>query len=467
MARKALLALMAATCLLGRGFAHGAGQVVAQADTEHDFARFRAETGLTGQGVTVAVFGYAFYGYEAALAQGELPVITFKYRNDAHQVSLGTRLAEIVHDIAPGASIQGYTMLNPASELYADLGEQYWDGSADIALIPDRTYVWPTFANTHPSIAAIEKVIADGTLVVTSADDNRLTHYRGTFQDAGNGFHDFGGGVTAMPIEVPDQCSNTGGMLIWGDDYASTVYSEYFLYLYDPNMNVLEIGDSSGGPMASVGENNKPAGLYYLGIWKDASSPVRIIDLYVSPCSLLGPADVQIPSLGQSFVPEFSISGIGAVSGALAVAALDRGSPEPEPAGGRLFGPRGYSGEGPARLLTDALVERISPHVAATDCQSTFTAPGYQCGSAAAAAVIAGAAALLQEHYRLDRPADLADVLERSALDIPSTGVGYDNRTGNGQVDIWTAYHGGTQVPALSWTGLLALLGGAWITRRR
>ncbi|MBI2569788.1 MAG: S8 family serine peptidase [Candidatus Schekmanbacteria bacterium] len=467
MARRALLALTVISGLLAGNAARAAGQVTAEADTELGFAEFRAATGLTGQGVTVAIFGYTFWGYEAALAQQELPVITFKYRTNDHVLDVGTRLAEIVHDIAPGATLQGYTLLNPVSELPWDLNDDYWDGTADIALIADDSYSWPTFASSHQSIAAIEKRIEEGVLFVTNAGDDRLTHYRGTFTDAGNGFHDFGGGVTAMPVQFPGDCYTVGGTLSWGDPYGTYPYSEYYLYLYDGGMNVLEIDGGASTPWTSVGEDLQPPGTYYLGVWKDPAAPVRDIDLYIYPCEIIGGFEPKYPVMGLPNVPEHSVSGVAAVAGALAVAALDRGSPEPRTEERALFGPRGYSGEGPARLLTEQLVERVTPHLAATDCQSTFTAPGYQCGSSAAAAVVAGAAALLQEHYRLDRPAELAGILMYSARDIASTGSGWDGRTGYGQVDIWAAYQGQSAVPAADrrWLAVLLVMVGlaSWL----
>ncbi|MBI2571722.1 MAG: hypothetical protein HYV63_32330 [Candidatus Schekmanbacteria bacterium] len=450
MARAAVIVGIMVVAFLGAGSAAFAvGQVTAEADSELGFADFRAQTGLTGSGVTVAVFANLYYNYEAAQASGDLPEVTFMYGAPVLQGNIGTRVIEIIHDIAPGAAIQIYDMIN-VKDVDSMLPGS-WDGNAKIAVFTDNfeQNVWldddTEYANT------ISQIISQGSLVITSAGGHRLSYYLGTFKNAGNDLHDFGSGNTVWTVETTETC-DVGASINWTDNYESYDYQNYGLYLLDKDMNVLSANDCcNGGPRTWAGVSSAPAGTYHFSVWKDPAAEVRDFGLVLAPCEVSDDAENGYPTLISAGRTANTIGGIAAIPGVLAVAALDRTVTTPHPAGrGQLFGVRETSAEGPARVLMSDPIERITPHVSATDCQSTYTAPGHQCGSWASAAVVAGAAALLQEHYQLARPSDLQDILSYSAADITSTGIGYDFRTGYGQINIWAAYRGENHVPTMA-----------------
>ena len=161
--------------------------------------------GYTGEGVKVAVIDVGFIGFQARRSSGDLPDdLTPKNFVDGQAdpgdvdtgTNHGTAVAEIVHDIAPGADLY---LIKIGTNL--DLAEAV---TYAINQNVDVVTTSLSFNNLEPGdgTGQFADLVADareaGILWTTSASNDREVHYDGTYDDVApsnpnNDFHDFGG----------------------------------------------------------------------------------------------------------------------------------------------------------------------------------------------------------------------------------------------------------------------------------
>ena len=154
-----------------------------------------SELGITGEGVTVAVIDVGFEGYDALLGS-ELPLYTNAdglaagWEEDNH----GAAVAEIIHDVAPGAQLDLYSF---ETELeFRKLLQQFVDGEYEADVINASIgfdNVW-TADGTSPYAQAVDAVVEAG-IVYVAAAGNEAENYRwGKLTDIdGNGFLEING----------------------------------------------------------------------------------------------------------------------------------------------------------------------------------------------------------------------------------------------------------------------------------
>ncbi len=190
--------------------------------------------GITGSGVKVAVIDLGFAGYSSRQSSGDLPgsLTTVDYCSTTLGApeSHGTAVAEIVHEMAPGASLyvicvdsqvdlvaaKDYAVAQGVSIVVHSVGwfnTSRGDGSGG-AGTPDAT------------VAAAR---SSGILWVNAAGNQARDHWSGTFTDANaNGLHDFAAGDEGNTLTIAAGESFCG-WLKW--DSWPTTSQDFDLYL--------------------------------------------------------------------------------------------------------------------------------------------------------------------------------------------------------------------------------------------
>ncbi|MBI2566750.1 MAG: S8 family serine peptidase [Candidatus Schekmanbacteria bacterium] len=421
------------------------GSVTAEADVLHEVAQIRAETGLSGSGVKVGIIGLGILTWGNAVASGDLPsdlqVLDTEGGSDET-----IAFAEIIHDLAPNAALlfsYARTVLDvpdAIDRIRAVTGA----GEPLVILLLENVEADSIFED-WVSAQAAQEAAADGILVIVEAGDHGASHYRGAYVAGAGDLHDFGGGKTRATMELPVNCP-LQVTLYWSEP-AAQITSQYRLLAYNEEGTLVSVGAfhgayaANGLALASYDYVRRPQ----FEIEK-LSGQDRTIDVH----AICADHDVKGPMLEEEQrVATGSVIGAAAAPGVLTVGALDSSAP----VGRALYSPHYYSNHGPVEIFFPDTVFREKPDLMALDGQST-TQWHPANGTAVAAAVVTGMAALLAEHTGEVETVQLKVRLTDTARDLGEPG--YDRSTGYGQVDLRAALDY-VPVPAFGAAGLVLI----------
>jgi len=382
--------------------------------------------GFDGSGVRVGVISDGLDGLAASRATGDLPDVTVPPGCDAGSGAEGTAILEIVHDVAPGASllfasgIDSTLAFNQAVRCLKDAGAN--------VIVDDLQFFGEPYFEDGPVADAVRASVQGGVSYHSAAGNSGQLHYEGVFQPSPNTkFHDFntGGGI-----------DNTNGVLIspggsllcvlqWDDPFGAAA-DDYDLLLLDGQQRLIaasqDVQNGRGDPIEIVAANNPGSGpeIAYLAIERQHGN-ARTLELFCAQ-------DVQQM---EHITLSGSIFGHAAIPEAIAVGAIDTAVPG-------LGTVEFFSSQGPARIEFPSTQIRPKPDLCGFDDVAT-SVPGFSpfFGTSAAAPHVAGVAALLLQENPALSPAQVQNVLRSSAVDIGITG--FDDATGAGRVDAFAA----------------------------
>ena len=173
-------------------------------------------SGLTGSGATVAILDANLGAFELARQSGELPVtedVPANLGGSGH----GTACAEIVADMAPGASVRP-VRTEPLA------GLQYFVGTLpfeDVHIISQsEMYIGLSFGNSAgPICKAVDDAREEGVVWVASEGNIWPGHkWLGTWNDEdGDGWHDFSEGDEILELAKP----SSGALSVRASAYRS------------------------------------------------------------------------------------------------------------------------------------------------------------------------------------------------------------------------------------------------------
>lgn len=368
--------------------------------------------GVAGSGQTVAIVDEGFGGLDAAIAAGEMPprdvleTKSFDARfglDGRNELGLatehGTRMAEIVHDVAPGARLV-LVNYNTVPEFVRAAA---WVAARGIPVVShSNSFLDGPFDGTGPAARAVDDAAASGVLWVNSAGNFGQRHWVGTGSATG----------TAVPFTVGPAGAWLALHLSWRDPAVAaslTVEARGADGGWVPRLTAR----TSGPVSVAVGPAEIEGGAWRALVRQTAGPP----------------AELELFSLTVAFDPDLQVAA-GSVAtpadaaGAVAVAAVPWTGEEPAP----------YSSRGP----TDD--GRPKPDVAAPTYVTANPAYPGTAGTSAAAAHAAGAAVLLRAERRAaGLPVDVASLraaLTGSARDLGAPGP--DSATGAGLVRLDT-----------------------------
>lgn len=395
--------------------------------------------GYTGTGVRIGIIDGGFEGYTALLGTDLPPSVTVKNFVDGEsdaQVdgdgSHGTACAEIVHDIAPDASLY-----------LAKIGTNL-DLQQAVAWLKDTHHVDIIstsfgFYNVTPGdgtgqFADLAQSARDaGILWVTAAGNDRQAHWGGPYYDPGNtGIHHYDdiqnvnhfgpgdGSAYLIPAGYRIQV-----FLRW-DDW-TYVDQDYDLFLLRSNGTdwdtaALSWNEQSGRPgqrpvEAAYAVTSGPATVYGFAIRRYSSD--RTVAFEVFAPQFLRP---------DKILPARSLVNLADAPALMTVAALDATSPYPQ---------EYYSSEGPTNGPGGAAAGGFTkPDIAGFANVSTASyGSAYKFnGTSAATPHVAGAAALVLSAYPSYTPDQVRSFLQERAIDMGPAGM--DTQFGQGRLHL-------------------------------
>ena len=390
------------------------------ADRWHNINGYRGG----GQAAKVCVLDLGFAGYQA-LVGTELPqnteAVSFRADGDiAAGVAHGTACAEIIHDMAPGASL---LLVNYSTDVEHHNAVD-WILGQGVDII-SYSLGWLSAGagdGTGPICADVDKAHQAGIVWVSAAGNSGHLHWQGLFRDrSGDTWHEFDNkGVAetdylAFWIEKGENFSvwlNWDDWGTWnGSTYADAEGNDYDLYLYDKDFQ--EIAKSTfrqtkgALPVEGISYKAKAKGWRYIRVKKKSAQRNCRLELFFTNASQLE----HVEPYGSINVPADSPH-------AIAVGATDWSDD--------AF--HYYTSRGPT---SD---KRIKPDLMAPSGVSTETYGQFNFyGTSASTAHVAGAIALLKEKTFFSME-QILEILRARVLDLGP--VGKDNLYGDGRLKL-------------------------------
>lgn len=204
--------------------------------------------GNDGTGIKIGVIDLGFSSLASAIASGDLPVgqtVTDYTGNGTGGTNHGTNVAEIVHDMAPGAQL---FLAKIDSDV--QLGQAVNDMIASGVQVINHSVAWfggSFYDGTGQLCDITDSAETAGVLWVNAAGNSRNNHYLGTFSDTDSDQrHEFTAGQNYNTINLT--AGNAVTLILDWDAYPSTS-TDYDLFLYDG------IPDAGGTQVASSQNN--------------------------------------------------------------------------------------------------------------------------------------------------------------------------------------------------------------------
>jgi hypothetical protein len=393
-----------------------------------------------GTGVKIGILDVGFSDYTVRQSEVELPasIVTWwapSIGNEGTNIH-GTACAEIVYDIAPGATYY-----------FANFGTDVEYGNAVDWLISQGVDViscsvgWPGGGpgdGTGFFCQVVDSARAAGVFWAQAAGNQARRHWQGDWY---NPDHDvwlnFSGSDEGNSISVSD-----GDPIVvslkWDDPWGSSG-NDYDLVLIDNTPNIVaastNIQNGDDDPYEFLAYQATYTGTYYIAVLTLSNPDPVNFHLYTYY------QDLQYRTAADSLiVPADSFSCITA-------GAVYYGTPDTlEP-----FSSCGPTDDG-----------RVKPDLVAPDGVSTVTYGTENFfGTSAAAPHTAGAAALVKQRFPTYSPTQIQDFLEGRAQDLDPAGK--DNYYGSGRLDLGIASDNYTLTMSMSGNGSLMPAAGSHI----
>jgi subtilisin family serine protease len=402
---------------------HGIGTVTSEGDhaSRADLVR---PLGHDGTGVTVGVISDGIDSLAASRASGDLPAVTVPPRCRRGNGDEGTAMLEIVHDLAPGASLR---FSGPRTSLEMITAIDCLAAAGAKVIVDDLIFLGEPFFEDGPIALAAADAVAGGVSYHTAAGNFGDGEYLvEDYRPGVSNFHDFDAGVDqdALNRVVLRPGETLNCFLQWTDPFG-TSSNDYDLYVIEPSsVTVLDQSTTpqtgTQDPFEAVAIQNRLASnqVVALLIQKFAGEP-RTLKLLCPGTPL------------QYRSSQFGISGHAARPEVMTVAAIDALDPG-------LDDTEAFTSQGPAPIFFPQAVTRPKPDVAAFDGVTT-TAPGFApfFGTSAAAPHAAAVAALLLSANPALSPGGVQSLITSTAADIGAPG--FDLVSGHGRLDALAA----------------------------
>ncbi len=453
---------------LSPGAMSNAGSVTWQGVTAHK-ADVAHAAGQTGSGVKVCVMSDGVDSLAARQATGDLPASVTVLPGQAGSGDEGTAMLEIVHDMAPGASLYYATALSGVASMATNILNLAAAPNNCHIIVDDVTYFNEGAFQDGPIAQAVNTVTAGGVLYFSSAaNSGHLTRgesgtYEGDFVASANAIpaviqnlygatpiqlHAFGGANYTTLAQSTRRVS-----LKWSDalgasanDYDLVVTSAAGSSVLASSFN-FQSGTQDPYEFVSSGSPFPVGARLYVVKYSGAPRAIRL-DTH------RGRLPVGTATAGSTF-------GHNAAASAVSVAAVDVATALGGVFTGGAANPvEDFSSDGPRKMFYQPNGTAITPgnflfstsggttlskvDMAAADCGSTTT-PNFTtfCGTSAAAPTAAAIAALIKGANPAATGTQILAAMNASALDIEAAGWDRDAGVGIVMVPSFTYTIGG------------------------
>ncbi len=414
---------------------HNVGSKTSAGDNLLGAKAARDQFSVNGAGKSVCVISDGVKGVPASQASGDLPASVEVCSQSPGSGAEGTAMLEIVHDLAPGASLGFCSAAGGLLEAIKWSAQQANGGKGCDVIVDDFFDLTEPRFQISPEMEYINKDVKQkGITYVSSAGNFAFDNYRAYFRDADYsrrtakaGFHDFGrvaGQQSEMgfPVFVGPN-GRSAVFLQWSEPFGKATSDFAIKAVLDGGKDINatdspftvdletdDIQDGTGDPLEAVIVTNKTdqRQLFFVTVNRKTGNNIVEIGLRNNG------------NLGSTFATDFSntvgsISGHSGAAGAISVAAVDASNPG-------LNEIEGFSSRG--AVLTNFDVDgnrqfrfEFKPDITATDGVEVTGNGGFPktfFGTSASAPHIAAIAALVKN---ISPNANVASVLKFSADD--------------------------------------------------
>jgi hypothetical protein len=420
-------------------------KVGAQGDQAMHADAARATYAVSGAGVTVGILSDSFNlkgGMAADQAAGNLPAaVTILQEGPAGSSDEGRAMAELVHQVAPGAAIDFTSAFQ--SEAGFAAGIRALAAAGCKVIVDDVTYLDEPFFQQGGAIqSAIAAVVAQGVSYFTSASNQGSAFYQHAFAGLSARLPGLNGTYLAMNFGTPTAPQALQSLTIakgstatldlqWDRPFASAggagTTDSLGMVLYDATGNIVAsalVNRTGGDPVQILRFTNTTAGTAFrlAIITNGGPAPPNLIKYiaYGQGTTIDDPNAGAGSGTVIGHEDEAGVNSVGAIAAANTPALGGSGVIE------------SFSSVGPGTLLfdtsgnrlTDAAGGRMVSFVAPDGIATSVFNPFY--GTSAAAPNAAAVAALMLQANPALTPAQLSHDLAKSAVSVqgPAGGVG-------------------------------------------
>src|SRR5712691_1101108 len=229
------------------------GSVTSEGDTVMRANLVRTNLGVTGQGVRMGIISDSLTDVATSVNSGDLPanllIVNGQDGSTVPGVTNEARaMAEIIYDLAPGASLLFRTGAPTSLDFIAAVQELTAAGAH--VIVDDLGFFGDAVFEEGAVAQAVRQALNQGIVFVTAAGNDAQRHYQGVFTefDPNNGdprmnLHDFGGGETRLDVRI---ASNALVVIYlqWANPFdGSANTADYDLLLVDAAGNTLAISN--------------------------------------------------------------------------------------------------------------------------------------------------------------------------------------------------------------------------------
>jgi hypothetical protein len=308
-------------------FTNGATNV-SEGDLTHGAQQARATYGVNGSGVKICVLSDGVDSLATLQASGDLPAVDV-LPGQAGSGDEGSAMLEIVHDLAPGATLGFATAVTGEAIFAQNILDLAADGCQII--VDDIIYLDESPFQDGPVAQSVNTVTAAGVLYFSSAgnegnaDDLTSGTWEGDFLAsaaadpaplAGANLHNFGDGGNSLLVEFG---GGNPPLLVWAEHYdLATGLASTDFDIYDMDGGLTTIFDASTDVQDGVGGDDFPIEFISGGTF---GGERLLIDLFAAGATSSLPMFNLIVFRGEV---DDNLATSGATRGHSAAAGLDR-----------------------------------------------------------------------------------------------------------------------------------------------
>ncbi|MFH0792865.1 MAG: S8 family serine peptidase, partial [bacterium] len=403
------------------GSVNSQGDAILNAD---DVRALPAPGPYTGTGIKVGVISDGATNRASAIASGDLPAAgvtmhpTLPGSGDE-----GTAMMEIIHDLAPGASLY---FGGPNTDLEMSTIVNWMASTVNCHVICDDLGFFgaPYFEDGPVAQTVRAAVTTNGRVYCTSAGNYAQCHYQGLYDGAVPGFHDFKAGTgTDQGLNFRVAAGKTIEIFLqWNDQFGGSG-NDYDLRIYDSTLSTMlhvseDVQDGNDNPYEHCWYTNSSGSeIQVCAVVVLFSGVARTLEIF--GWNTPGAAD------DDATVAD-SIIGHKALTEVISCATINASDPGNDDIAY-------YSSRGPSTISFPSAATRQTPFITGIDGVSVTGAGGFPnpfYGTSAASPHLAAICALMLSKDPNGTPALIRNVLAASASERGTTG--FDNTFGNG-----------------------------------
>ena len=372
------------------------GTYTSAGDNILNAATVRSTYNIDGSNIKVGILSDGVDHYTNAISAGDLPS-GFQVVSNSVSGDEGTAMAEIVHDVAPGASL-AFADYGSSESSFASHITSLRNAGCDV-IVDDVVYFSEPVFEDGTIALAVDDATANGIKYISSAGNRGSRTWSGQSADANsNTWMEFSGSTEVNSITVQPG-DGFYAVMQWANKWGLS-NDDYDLYLFSGPETTSQVLASSTDVQNGTGNPYEIIG------WDNPDQNARTVYLRVKFSSVQSPRVVKIllflTSANLNYYTEGGVNPHASASSCISVGAINAASPQTIAS---------YSSHGPSRIYTyDAngypvsYVERQTPTLCGIDGVQTYVGMSglwngqsnfYFYGTSAAAPHIAGIAALL------------------------------------------------------------------------